>query len=424
MKKPRLTVEREVLEQYFHDYSVCGKCKICQACHVQEVDHERFWRNCPSGTAFRFEAYYASGKLELANAVVRHEIDPGERAAHALYTCMLCGSCEEQCYAVKQLYPLKVIELLRERAVRDGWGPPREFEPLKAEILETGRPGAGPPDGRDAHDWAEGLDISRGDGRGKAGRGKKKVPDTLLFAGCRYASEPRLSSELRALALVLKEAGEEFTILGRRESCCGAPLMDIGERDLFEQVALENVETIRKSGAARVVTACPHCAYVLKEEYAPLLGGVELVHAVEVVAPLLDDGTLAPRFELEGSFAYHDPCMLGRRLDIYDEPRAVLAAVPGVDLIELPRSRRNSLCCGGGGMAYHAYPGYAADVASERLYEAGWTGADHLVTACPQCRLMLSDALAGGLDGPADRALDVRGIWTVLWNSLSGGKGA
>lgn len=421
MKKPGLTTEREVLEQYFHDYSVCGKCKICQACHVQEVEHERFWRNCPSGTAFRFEAYYASGKLELANALVRNEIEPTGGAVHALYTCMLCGSCEEQCYAVKQLYPLKVIELLRERAVRDGWGPPTEFETLKASLLETGRLSVGPASGKARYDWAEGLDIRQVEGAGRRGkREKRETPDTLLFAGCRFTGGPEAANDIRALALILKEAGVEFQILGAREQCCGSPLLDIGERDLFENTALANVRMISESGASRVVTACPHCAFIFKEEYAPLLPGVELLHAVELVAPLIADGTLAPRVEQAGRLAYHDPCMLGRRLDIYDEPRSILAALPGAEPVELPRSHHNSLCCGGGGMAWWAYPEYAAKVADERLFEASWSGAERLVTACPQCQRMLSEAARGNTE---EKCPEVQGLWTLLWDSISSGKG-
>jgi Fe-S oxidoreductase len=419
LKEPRLTAEREVIEQYFHDYSVCGKCKICQACHVQEVDHERFWRNCPSGTRFRFEAYYASGKLELANAVVRNEIQPNERAAHALYTCMLCGSCEEQCYGVKQLYPLRVIELLRERAVRDGWGPPPEFDSLKANLRESGRLFG--KDALETNEWAEGLGIEetgKRSKRGKTGKAVKESTDTLLFVGCQYASRPELKDEVRSLALVLREAGIDFMTIGRRELCCGAPLLEIGERDLFERMALENVERIKESGATRVVTACPHCAYVMKEEYSEVLEGIELVHAVELVAPLIAGGSLEPRGISPGKVTYHDPCMLGRRLDIYEEPRSIVRAIPGAELAELPRSRANALCCGGGGMAWWAYPDYARWVAGERLYEAAWSGAERLVTACPQCQWML-----GGAAGAADRpgGPKVQGLWTLLWESLSGG---
>ena len=421
MKKPRLTADREVLEQYFHDYSVCGKCKICQACHVQEVDHERFWRNCPSGTRFRFEAYYASGKLELANALVRYEIEPTERAAHALYTCMLCGSCEEQCYAVKQLYPLKVIELLRERAVRDGWGPPPVFDSLKESLRESGRLSGKGTAGADGTRWDDGLGLDEAGKTGRRGKAGRRSANILLFAGCRYTSRPELATEIRALALILKEAGVEFATPGAREQCCGAPLLEIGERDLFEQIALENVEMIRDCGATRVVTACPHCAYVFKEEYAPALEGVEFVHAVELVAPLLAAGKLEPGSLRAGGIAYHDPCMLGRRLEIYDQPREILKAVTGTEPVELPRSGRNSLCCGGGGMAWWAYPEYAAWVAAERLFEAKWAGTERLVTACPQCQVMLSEAARGE---PGEGVPEVQGLWTLLSESLSSGKGA
>ena len=99
---------------------LCGKCKLCQANHVQEVTHGRFWRNCPSGTRFRFEAYYASGRLEMARALDLQEIKPTEAMAHALYTCMECGSCQEQCYPVKQIFPLRVIDCRASRRCATG----------------------------------------------------------------------------------------------------------------------------------------------------------------------------------------------------------------------------------------------------------------------------------------------------------------
>ena len=403
MKEQGLTSDREVLEQYFHDYSVCGKCKICQACHVQEVDDERFWRNCPSGTRFRYEAYYAAGKLELANALVRLEMQPTDVAVHALYTCMLCGSCEEQCYGVKQLFPLKVIELLRERAVRDGWGPPAGFDSLKENMAGAGRLLG--DRSKENWKWAEELGVAGA-----------LAADNILFVGCSYAARPELEDDIRSLATVLKEAGVEFSTM-EEEPCCGAPLQETGERDLFERMALENVARIKASGATRVITACPHCVYIFKEEYGDILDEVEFVHASEFVARLIADGTITPKKLPLGKVAYHDPCMLGRRLEIYDEPRSVVQALSEEELVELPRNRNNSLCCGGGGMAWWAYPELASWVACERLFEADWAGAERVVTACPQCQWVL-----GKEAGSCSNAVKVQGTWSLLARSLAGGE--
>src|SRR5665647_562622 len=101
----RITAPREALAELREDFSLCGKCKLCQGVMAQQCDDPRFWRNCPSGTRFRYEAYYAPGKLEMARCLDLVEIEPDEMMQHALYTCMLCGSCDDRCYPVKQIHP-------------------------------------------------------------------------------------------------------------------------------------------------------------------------------------------------------------------------------------------------------------------------------------------------------------------------------
>ena len=133
--KKRITAPREVLHELQQDYFICTKCKVCQAVHVQFCPESRFWRNCPSGTRFRWDAYYASGKMELARGLHTKELAPNEVMRDILYACNLCSSCQEQCYEVKQLLPTRVFELMREKAVAEGWGPMPEHKKL-AESLE------------------------------------------------------------------------------------------------------------------------------------------------------------------------------------------------------------------------------------------------------------------------------------------------
>lgn len=406
MKDGKMTNPREVLEQYRYDYSVCGKCKLCQSCHVQEIDHERFWRNCPSGTRFCFEGYYASGKLELACAIEKNEIDPGPRASHILYTCMLCGSCEEQCYGVKQLFPMKVTELLRERAARDGWGPPSEFDTVRSNVKETGNL-LGP--GCKRKEWADGLDLV------VAG---ERHCDTLLFMGCQLSCRPQLRKEARSAARVLKSLDIDFTVLGDEERCCGSPLLELGLRDEFEAAAEVNIRKIKESGAGLVLTPCAHGAYVFKEEYAPVLPDVEFLHLSEFVGEALKERGTVPGGAVRGGFAYHDPCMLGRRLEVYGPPREILDSIPGVEVLEFPRSGRNALCCGAGGMAWWGYPDYADWVGRERLYEAEWIGAQRIVTACPQCQWMLQNTAEQKGNG-----MQVYGMWEIVAEALGAGEG-
>jgi len=400
MKKVRITKEREVLEQYRQDFSICGKCKICQACHVQEVHHERFWRNCPSGMRFCYEAYYASGKLELANAIVKGEISPGERASHILYTCMLCGSCEEQCYGVKQMYPLRVIELLRERAVKDGWGPPEAFEGAVKNVKER-----------------KNL-YGIGDRKSKladaiSDQVKRRTSETLVFFGCNFMAHEELKGEARAILSVLENLGIDYSVLDV-EKCCGAPLLELGMRDEFEEIASENIERIESAGIRRIVTPCAHCAYVFSEEYSRFID-LEVLHLTQLISEHLGDLTLKWKGEVS-KVAYHDPCMLGRRLEVYKEPRRILELISGLDVIEFERSGKNALCCGGGGMAWWAYPRYSSWVTSERLFEAKWVGAEVIATACPLCQWIFQRTARKNYP-----EIKVLGIFSLLENAMEAG---
>ncbi len=387
--KRRLTAPREVLAELQQDYFICTKCKICQAVHVQFCDDSRFWRNCPSGTRFRWDAYYASGKMEIARGLHLHELEPGDSLRHVLYTCMLCSSCQEQCYEVKQLHPTRVFELMREKAVREGWGPMPEHEPLRRSMEENGNPFG--LESRRRGDWARGL-------------GMKRLPrekaQALFFAGDAYASDPSLRRAVRAAARVLLRAGLDLGTLAAREKSDGALMLLLGDRDLFETFACENIGTFNRLGVSTIVTPDPHAAWVFKEEYARELDpGVEVRHTSEVFSRLLGEGALKPEGEVPMKAVYHDPCKLGRRFDIYQEPREVLRAIPGLELLEFPRATFNSLCCGGGGGVPYAFPDFALWTAGERLREAESTGAEAIVTACPYCLQMFGKAVAAAGSG-------------------------
>lgn len=399
--KRRLTAPRQVLEELREDYCICTKCKICQAVMVQECEDPRFWRNCPSGTRFRYDAYYASGKMEIARCLTLFEIEPDERMKHILYTCMLCGSCQEQCFPVKELHPLRVNELLRERAVLEGWGPLPEHQELLRNIEEHDNIYGLPRDKR--ADWAKGLNLKNA---------LESQTETVLFAGCTYASDEKLHPRIRAVAEVMKAGGVDFGILGEEEICCGSPLLLLGDRDYFETLATANIEKMEKAGITSIITPCAHGYAVFKEEYT-LARELEVRHVAEVAAHLITEGTLTPKKKVGIRAAYHDPCRLGRRLGVYDAPREVLEAIPGLELLEFPRTRNNALCCGGGGMVPFAFPEYSTWVASERLFEAESIGAEAIITACPFCVQTLEKAAA-----EKDKEIRIYDLMEVLKMSL------
>ncbi len=401
--KDNLTKTREILAQYREDYALCSKCKICHGNHVQEVNHARFFRNCPSGSHFRFEAYYASGRMELARALCLKELQVTPEYKHALYTCMQCGSCQEQCYPVKQLFPLRVIELLREKGVAEGWGLLPEHAPILKNLEEHDN-FLGKPQAERNHLIAE-LGVKDA---------AKERCRTLLFIGCHYSFKPELQQALTSAVRLLQKSGADVGILGAQELCCGAPLLELGDRDFFEAFAAENIRRIDATGAETVITLCAHCAAVFAEEYAPFMR-TKPQHITQVISNALGNGALKAARAARKTVAWHDPCRLGRRLKVYDEPRAILDAIPGLKRVELERSRANTLCCGNGGMAAAAYPEFALDVAQERVYEAEFAGVDQIVTACPWCEEMLLK----GVQGRSSK-IQVENILTLLDESVGG----
>jgi Fe-S oxidoreductase len=190
--------------------------------------------------------------------------------------------------------------------------------------------------------------------------------------------------KLNSLIKVLQAAGLDVGVLGDSEPCCRASSLALGDRDGFEEHALENIELFRSTGASRIITACPHCLQALRDEYGRAMD-VEVVHATEVLARLLKKKKLEFKGGARVKAAYHDPCMLGRWCEVYEQPRKLLAALPGFEMLEFQRNRENSWCCGAGCGVKAGKPDLAAWTAEERLEEARAVGAEGIVTACPHC---------------------------------------
>jgi Fe-S oxidoreductase len=378
----RITAPREALAELREDFSLCGKCKLCQGVMAQQCDDPRFWRNCPSGSRFRYEAYYAPGKMEIARCLDLVEIEPDEMMQHSVYTCMLCGSCDDRCYPVKQLHPLWVIQLLREQAIADEWAPLDYFAGMIENMEKTDNPYGVTADKRVA--WAKGMDIKDA---------LKEKVEWLLFVGDDYSSFKQLTGRIQAVAKVLSAAGVDFGTLGKEEVSSGSALLLIGDRDFFETFANANLDLFEKAGATKIVTADCHAYSVINEEYTKA-AELEVVSFPEMAAALIKDGKLKPSAPVKMKAAYHDPCRLGRRSGIFDEPREVLGAIPGLELVEFERARKNALCCGGGGSVFFWEPEFARWVTNERLFEAEHVGAEAIITACPICVRMFEDAIA------------------------------
>jgi Fe-S oxidoreductase len=197
----------------------------------------------------------------------------------------------------------------------------------------------------------------------------------------------------RATAEILKKVGIDFGVLGAKERCCGESVRKSGSETVFQSLAEGNIRTFADSGVTKVVVNSPHCYETFKNEYPELGAEFEVVHLAQLLAGFIDDGKLKFSQEVRKKVIYHDPCYLGRHNEIYEEPRRVLQAIPGLELLEFADSRQFSICCGGGGGRVWMETAKEERFCDLRLQQALDAGADVLAVACPYCMLMFDDSL-------------------------------
>jgi Fe-S oxidoreductase len=185
----------------------------------------------------------------------------------------------------------------------------------------------------------------------------------------------------------------DFGILGTEESCCGESVRAVGDESLFQSLARNNIATFTEHGVKRILVSSPHCYHTFKNEYPELGGDFEVIHYTQYLAQLIDEGRLKPTKEIHTRVVYHDSCYLGRHNKIYDEPRRVLQGIPGLELIEFPDFREDSLCCGGGGGRIWMDTKKGERFSDIMIEQAIEIGADVLALACPYGILNFDDSL-------------------------------
>ena len=309
-----------------------------------------------------------------------------------LWSCTTCGACVEQC-PVDIEHIDTIVDMRRYQVLMES-----EF-PSEAGLMLRNVENQGDPwglGGAKRTDWIESLDFEVPVITGT-------IPDDveyLYWVGCTGALDERARKTVASTARVLHRAGVNFAVLGPRETCSGDPARRMGNEYLFQELAKTNIATLNEVGATKIVASCAHCFNTIKNEYPELGGNYEVIHHSELLSHLLESGRLVPGESYSAKVTLHDPCYLGRHNRVFEEPRAVLDAVPGTTNVEMPRNRETSFCCGAGGARMWMEENIGKRVNAERIQEALATGADVVGTACPFCMIMLDDAVKG--EGRAD----------------------
>jgi Fe-S oxidoreductase len=230
--------------------------------------------------------------------------------------------------------------------------------------------------------------------------------DLLFWVGCTGALEERSMKVTRSVAKILKLAGVNFGILGAEESCCGEPARRLGNEYLFQMQAEKNIKILNGYSIKRIVTACPHGYNTLKNEYPNFGGEFEVIHHSQLIAELLKEGRLKMK-AASGVVTYHDPCYLGRYNDIYRPPRQILKQMPDTTLVEMEARGKRSFCCGGGGGRMWLEENIGSRISEMRIEQAVKTKARIIATACPFCMQMFDDAIKARGYEETLKALDI-----------------
>jgi heterodisulfide reductase subunit D len=246
-----------------------------------------------------------------------------------------------------------------------------------------------------------------------------EVPDILFWVGCAGSFDQRAQKITKAFAIILNKVGIKYAILGKEEACTGDPARRAGNEFLFQMMAYNNIQILNGYEVKKIVTACPHCFNILKNEYAELGGKYEVIHHTQFLQQLIDEGRI--KLKEGGDFkgrkiTYHDSCYLGRSNNIYEAPRKVLEALDA-ELVEMKRCGSKGLCCGAGGaqMFKEEEPGNRY-VNVERSEEAINTGANIIAAACPFCNTMLTDGVKNKEKENDVKVLDVAELIAASMN--------
>jgi glycolate oxidase len=343
-------------------------CILCGFCRA----------GCPTYAQTGLESMNARGRVLLAFNLMSGHLKPTPEMAERLYQCTTCLNCKYTCPSRVEVSD--VVQAARKRVVESGLLP-EVFQASARSMAKFGNP-FGEPREKRTDVFPSGF---------KAGR---KGADVLLFGGC-VASYQDVNL-IPNLMAVLDKAGISYSSLGREEDCCGYLSYLVGSEGDFQACVDANTKKFREMGVKEIVTSCPGCFRTLSKLY-PAFGGnadLKVHHVVTYLEQLISQGKLSLKGNGRMKVAYHDPCDLGRHMQVFEEPRNILKKVPGVELLEFKMNRLMAKCCGSGGGVKGFDNPLSQDIAYNRVLQALEVGADTIVSACPSCKSNLTQGAA------------------------------
>ncbi len=339
-----------------------------------------------------FEIYFSRGRMNILKSLLEGKIPLSKELAKWVYQCSECGNCTEVCHMTHNeniILPtcnwidhVKVWDALRKDLIEAGFAPLDRHENLVDYMNDDQMKNPYGEEKVKKFEWTGEFPWIKDRG------------EFVFFSGCTMPL--RQVDTLKNMMKILQVAGKDIA-MSKDEWCCGSIALRIGDEKSVLDLLKHNVEEFRKMGTKTLFTACAGCYRTWKKDYPELLGEAlpfEVKHITEILIDMLNDNEIPFKAE-EGEklkVTYHDPCHLGRHMDLYEIPREVIAQIPGVELVEMKRNRKNAWCCGAGGGVKSQFPDLAKDISKERIREAIESGADILTTSCPFCTGNMNDA--------------------------------
>ncbi len=355
----------------------CGRCQdLCPAWNTQKPLSPKLIIHDLKENLYRNKAAVLAGKDEEVTHVIDQNV-----TEDVIWACTSCRACEIACPVFIEQTD-KIYDIRRNLVMMESKFP-AEVQTVFKNMETNASPWAFAAS--DRANWAEGLNVKT--------MAESPEIDVLLWVGCAGSYDDRNKKVLRSFVNVLKKASVKFAILGTEEQCTGDSARRIGNEYLFQTLAKANIETLNRYKVQRIVTACPHCFNTIKNEYKDFGGNYEVLHHSQFIAKLINEGKIKPSKGTEQTITFHDSCYMGRWNNVYEQPRAILNALPSAKVVEMSANHDQSMCCGAGGGRMWMEETIGKRINVTRTEQALATNAGVVAASCPFCMTMISDGV-------------------------------